>query len=421
MNVNYLVDLTDIEREQLEALNRGGTVAARRLKRANILLMSDRGHTAVEIETAGHGSVSTVYRTRQRFVEEGLEAALSEEKRPGGERKLDEKQEAIIVATACSPPPKGCARWTLRLLAGRFVELADIESISPSTIGRRLKEKDIKPWQKKMWCIPEVDAAFVANMEDVLELYAEPPDPSRPVVCVDETLKQLVEDVKTPLPPRPGSTEKFDYHYRRNGTANLFVFVDRHAKWRHVKVTERKTNQDFAECMRDLVDIHYPTAQLIRVVLDNLSTHKPAALYEAFTPQEARRILRRIEFHYTPKHASWLDMAEIEIGSLNKQCLDRRIGDMETLRAEVEAWVERRNAEKATIRWLFSVEDARKKMGRAYPKLGAAATKPEAGGPDGQVATRPASPDGEAATEPAGPSRRPRGRASTRGPTGQIP
>lgn len=408
MNVSYLVDLTDTERQQLEALNRGGTVAARRLKRANILLMSDRGHSAVEIETAGHGSVSTVYRTRQRFVEEGLEAALSEEKRPGGERKLDEKQEAIIVATACSPPPKGCARWTLRLLAGRFVELADIESISPSTIGRRLKEKDIKPWQKKMWCIPEVDAAFVANMEDILELYAEPPDPSRPVVCVDETLEQRVADVKTPRPPRPGSTERFDYHYRRNGTANLFVFVDRHAKWRHVKVTERKTNRDFAECMRDLVDIHYPTAQLIRVVLDNLSTHKPAALYEAFTPQEARRILRRIEFHYTPKHASWLNMAEIEIGNLSKQCLNRRIGHIETLRAETAAWEDRRTAEGATIRWLFSVEDARRKMARAYPQFGASAAKPEALAPDGDVSTAPT--PQHARTSP-----------STAAPTGQIP
>lgn len=369
MNVQYLVDLTDTEREQLEALNRGGASPVRRLKRANILLMSGRGHTAEEIETAGHGSISTVYRTRQRFVEEGLEAALSEEKRPGGRRMLDEKQEAVLVATACSPPPKGCAHWTLRLLAGRFVELVDIETISPATIGRRLHEKDIKPWQKKMWCIPEVDAAFVAHMEDVLELYAEPPDPARPVVCVDETLKQLVADVKTPLPARPGSIEKYDYHYRRNGTANLFVFVDRHAKWRHVKVTERKTNVDFAECMRDLVDIHYPQAQRIRVVLDNLSTHKPAALYEAFTPQEARRILRRIEFHHTPKHASWLDMAEIEIGNLNKQCLDRRIGDMDTLRAEVAAWEDRRNREGATIRWLFSAEDARRKLARAYPKL----------------------------------------------------
>jgi transposase len=369
MNVNYLVELADTERDQLEAMNRGGITSVRRIKRANILLMSDRGHTASEIETAGHGSISTVYRTRQRFVERGLEASLSEDPRPGAARLLDEKQEAVLVATACSPPPKGCAHWTLQLLAGRFVELVELQSISPATIGRRLHEKDIKPWQKKMWCIPEVNADFVAHMEDVLELYAEPEDPSRPIVCIDETLKQLVEDVKAPLPARPGSTEKFDYHYRRNGTANLFVFVDRHRRWRHVKVTERKTLVDFAECMRELVDVHYPDAQLIRVVLDNLSTHKAAALYEAFPPHEARRILRRIEFHHTPKHASWLDMAEIEIGVLNKQCLNRRIGDYATLRDEVAAWTERRNAERATIKWLFSAEDARKKLGRAYPKV----------------------------------------------------
>jgi len=369
MHINYLVELTDAEREQLEALNRGGISAVRRIKRANILLMSEQGRTAAEIEAAGHGSASTVYRTRQRFVEEGLEEALSEDSRPGGKRLLDEQQEAVLVAAACSPPPKGCAHWTLRLLAGRFVELADLDSISPATVGRRLHEKDIKPWQKKMWCIPEVNADFVAHMEDVLEIYAEPPDPLRPVVCVDETLKQMVEDVKTPLPPLPGSTEKFDYHYRRNGTANLFVFTDRHRRWRHVKVTERKTNLDFADCMRDLVDKYYPSALKIRVVCDNLSTHKAAALYEAFPPEEARRILRRIEFHHTPKHASWLDMAEIEIGVMNKQCLDRRIGDIDTLRDQVAAWETRRNDDGATIKWLFSVVDARIKMVRAYPKL----------------------------------------------------
>ena len=369
MQVHYSVDLDEPEREQLERLTRGGTSSVRRVKRAQILLMSASGHTAEAIEKAGHGSTSTVYRTRQRFVEEGLDAALSEAKRPGGTRLLDEKQEAILVATACSPPPKGCVCWTLSLLAGRFVELTDFDSVSRATVGRRLKEKAIKPWQKKMWCLPEVDAEFVAAMEDVLDLYAEPPDPDRPVVCIDETLKQLVEDVKTPLPPKPGCSEKYDYHYRRNGTANLFVIVDRHARWRHVKVTDRKTNQDFAECMRDLVDVHYPDAALIRVVLDNLSTHKPAALYRTFAPSEARRILRRLEFHHTPKHASWLDMAEIEIGVLNKQCLNRRIADIDTLRSEVDAWESRRNAEGATIRWLFSVDDARAKMGRAYPNL----------------------------------------------------
>jgi transposase len=369
MNVNYLVELTDDERSLLTDLTRKGIAAARRIKRASILLLSEQGHTAEEIAKAGHGSVSTVYRTRERFVEEGLERALAEEPRPGGKRRLDERQEALLVATACSSPPEGRARWTVRLLAGKMVELAEVESLSHATVARRLKEKEIKPWQKKMWCIPQVDADFVAAMEDVLDLYAEPPDPMRPVVCIDETLKQLVGDVREPLPARVGSIEKFDYHYRRSGTANLFVFVDRHRAWRHVKVTERKTNTDFAECMRDLVDIHYPEAPRIRVVLDNLATHRAGALYKAFPPEEARRILRRIEFHHTPKHASWLDMAEIEISVLNKECLNRRIGDFDTLRSEVQTWQTTRNAAGATIRWLFSVTDARRKMGRAYPCL----------------------------------------------------
>lgn len=368
MNVHYSVELTDEEREQLTALTRSGKAAARQIKRANILLMSEQGYAADFIETAGHGSTSTVYRTRQRFVEEGLERALSEDPRPGARRLLDEKQEAVLVAMACTSPPKGRARWTVRLLAGKVVELIDLDAVSPATVQRRLHEKELKPWQRKMWCIPEVDAEFVASMEDVLDLYAEAPDPARPVVCIDETLKQLVGEVKEPLPAQPGSVEKFDYHYRRNGTANLFMFVDRHRGWRHVKVTERKTNADFAECMRDLVDVHYPGATLIRVVLDNLSTHRPGALYQTFPPEEARRILKKIEFHHTPKHASWLDMAEIEISVLSGQCLDRRIGDVETLRTEVNAWQEARNATGETIRWLFSVDDARKKMGRTYPK-----------------------------------------------------
>lgn len=369
MNVHYQVELTDEEREKLLALTQSGSASARRIRRAQVLLMSERQHTAAEIEDALSVSASTVYRIRQLFVEESLERALSEAPRKGGPRFLTEKQEATLVACACSPPPEGRARWTLRLLADRVVELTDLAFVSHETVRRRLKEKEIKPWQKKMWCIPAFDADFVASMEDVLDLYAEPPDPDRPVVCIDETLKQLVADVRKPLPPRPGSVEKFDHHYRRNGTANLFVLVDRHRKWRKVKVTEHRGNQDFAECMRDLVDIHYPKATLIRVVLDNLNTHRAGALYQAFPAQEARRILKRIEFHHTPKHASWLDMAEIEIGVLSTECLDRRIPDMETLQRETAAWENRRNDEGATIRWLFSVEDARTKMARAYPAL----------------------------------------------------
>jgi hypothetical protein len=178
-----------------------------------------------------------------------------------------------------------------------------------------------------MWCIPKVDGEYVARMEDVLDLYAEAPDPKRPVVCFDESPVQLIGEARQPISARPGQLERYDCEYRRNGTVNLFVLLDVHRPWRKVKVTERRAAEDYAQCMRDLVDNHYPDAELIRVVQDNLSTHSAGSLYQTFPPAEARRILRRLEFHYTPKHASWLNMVEIEIGVLRGQCLDRRIDD----------------------------------------------------------------------------------------------
>lgn len=371
MNVRYRVTLSHEEREQLREMVRGGKGAVRRLKRAQTLLAAEAGATDEAIAANVAVGTSTVYRTKRRFVEEGLEEALSEEPRPGAERKLSGKEEALLVATACSKPPAGRARWTLELLAGEMVQLTRHESISAETIRRRLAEKDLKPWQKKMWCIPKVDAEFVARMEDVLDLYAEAPDKGFPVVCFDETPRQLIGEARVAVTAKPGKRARYDYEYVRNGTANVFMTVDAHRPWRHAKVTKQRTAIDFAECMRDLVDRHYPKAELIRVVLDNLSTHTAAALYEAFPPEEARRILRRIEFHYTPKHASWLNMVEIEIGVMVAQCLDRRIPDMATLVSEVAHWERRRNADNARIKWLFTVEGARHKLGRAYPATGA--------------------------------------------------
>ena len=368
MNVRWVVSLADWEREQLLELTRKGNISARKMKRAQILLMTDDGATDEEIASAVKVGTSTVYRTRRRCVEEGLDRALTEYPRPGARRKLTGHEEALLVATACSNPPKGRARWTLDLLADKVVCLTEHEAISRSTIGRRLKENKLKPWQKKMWCIPTVTSSFVACMEDVLDLYAEA-DPAVPVVCFDETPTQLIGETRTPLPARAGATAIYDYEYKRNGTANLFVFVDAHKPWRHVKATPRRTNIDFAECMRELVDEHYPEAPLIRVVLDNLNTHKAASLYDAFEPAEARRILRRLEFHFTPKHGSWLNMAEIEIGVLVSQCLSRRIPDPVTLENEVDAWTESRNAQGAKINWMFRVEDARVKLAKVYPEI----------------------------------------------------
>ena len=270
------------------------------------------------------------------------------------------------MATACSRPPAGRARWTLTLLADALVKLTAHESLSRETVRRRLAENDLKPWRKDMWCIPQVDAEYVARMEDVLDLYAEPRDAKRPV-CFDESPIQLIGEVPRPIRAKPGRIERYDYEYRRNGTVNLFVLLDVHRPWRKVKLTERRAAKDYAKCMRDLVDIHYPDAETIRVVQDNLSTHSAGALYQTFPPAEARRILRRIEFHYTPKHASWLNMVEIEIGVLRGQCLARRIDDPKRLRREITAWERQRNAARSRIKWMFTTEKARAKMGRAYP------------------------------------------------------
>ena len=366
MNVRYRITLTNEERGQLRSLVQAGKGAFRRLKRAQILLASEAGSSDATIAQNISVGTSTVYRTKRRFVEEGLEAALSELPRPGADRKLAEKEEALLIATACSAPPTGRARWTLDLLAGEMVRLTKHGSISSETVRRRLAENQLKPWLKKMWCISAVNPEFIARMEDVLDLYGEKPDELRPVVCFDETPRQLIGEARVPATPKPGRPSRFDYEYVRNGTANVFMFVDAHRSWRHAKVTDRRACSDFAECMRDLVDTHYPRAERIRVVLDNLSTHTASALYETFEPAEARRVLRRIEFHYTPKHASWLNMVEIEIGVMVSQCLDRRIPTKAMLIREVKAWERARNREKARIKWLFTLERAREKLGRAY-------------------------------------------------------
>jgi transposase len=367
MTIRYRVELSEAERGELQAMLGGGKHAARKVKRAQILLAADAGMPDETIASNLAVGGSTVYRTKRRFVEGNLARALNEEPRPGATRKLSGHEEALLVATACSSPPEGRARWTLELLAGEMLRLTQHQRLSRETVRRRLTENALKPWRQKRWCVPRVDGEYVARMEDVLDLYAEPPDPKRPVVCFDESPIQLIGEVRQPLPPKPRQVARHDYEYRRNGTANLFMALDAHRPWRKVKVTERRTAVDFAACMRELAEVDFPDAERIRVVLDNLSPHTPAALYEAFPAPAARRVLRRLEFHFTPKHASWLNMAEIEIGVLRGQCLDRRIGEREQLEREIAAWEGARNAAGARVRWMFTTEKARAKMGRAYP------------------------------------------------------
>jgi hypothetical protein len=216
---------------------------------------------------------------------------------------------------------------------------------------------------------PKANAGFVAAMEDVLEVYTRPYDAARPVVCFDEGGKQLIGDVRPPLPVRPGRPGRVDYEYTRNGTANVFMLFEPLKGWRHAAVTERRTNKDFAGMVRALIDVWYPAAERVVLVLDNLSTHTPAALYETFPPGEARRLVERLEIHYTPKHGSWMNMAELELSVLARQCLDRRIPDLDALRREVAAWELDRNAAMVRVDWQFTTADARVRLKRLYPVL----------------------------------------------------
>jgi hypothetical protein len=216
---------------------------------------------------------------------------------------------------------------------------------------------------------PKENAAFVASMEDVIEVYHRPRDAAKPLVCLDETSKQLVAETRAPLPVQPGQPARHDYEYARNGTANLFKLFAPLEGFRHVEVTERRTAVDYARILKDLSDVHFPNAEKIVLVQDNLNTHAPASLYEAFEPAEARRLVERFEWHYTPKHGSWLNLAESELAILSSQCLDRRIPDAQMLTREVEAWQKRRNTYNAKADWQFTTADARIKLKSLYPAL----------------------------------------------------
>ena len=356
--------------------------AAYKQTHARILLLSDENQAGgtmrdQEIARALQVGTATVERVRRRCVEEGVEAALERKeqvnRRP---KKLDGQGEAHLVALACGEPPEGRVSWTLKLLADRLVEREIMESISPETVRQTLGKNELKPWLKECWCLPpQGSAEFVCAMEDVLEVYHRQYGDNEVLVCLDETSKQLVQETRQPLPPRPGVPQAFDYEYQRNGVSNLFMLFAPLEGWRRVEVTERRTRTDWAQVVRQLVDEDYADRERIVLVMDNpvsstgqaLNTHHPASLYEAFELAEARRIAGRLEIHYTPKHGSWLNMAEIEIGVLARQCLDRRIPDQGALRWEVAAWETQRNQDAIRVDWRFTTEDARIKLKSLYP------------------------------------------------------
>jgi transposase len=348
-----------------------GTQRVRKVTHAHILLKAHEGWTDQQITEALHVSVPTIERVRQRFVEDGLHPALCPRPtRRKYQHLLDGSQEAHLLALACSSPPPGQRRWSLRLLASEMVRLEYIAEVSHVTIGHVLHDNELKPWLKQEWCIPpKQNAEFVYHMEDVLEVYQRPETARFPLICFDETPVQLISEVRQSLSAQAGSPERYDYEYRREGTANLFMFFAPLLNWRHIKVTPHRTKHDWATCMHELVSQHFPNAERCVLVEDQLNTHTPAALYETFEPAHARCLVDRLELHYTPKHGSWLNMAEVEFSVLSRQCLNGYIPNQEVLIRETQAWETERNTQQATVEWRFTTADARIKLKKLYPVI----------------------------------------------------
>lgn len=233
-----------------------------------------------------------------------------------------------------------------------------------------VKKNELKPWQKEQWCIPpEANEEFVYHMEDVLDVYQRPYDPRFPQVCMDEGLKELHSQVREALAAEPGVAKREDYHYGREGVCSIFLANEPLRGKRYLQVTERRTKKDWAYFMRDLLEQVYPDAEKVIVVMDHLNTHTPASFYEAFPAEEARRLTKRLEIHYTPKHGSWLNMSEIELSLLGRQCLSGRISSREEVQTRIQAWQERRNLSRSPINWRFTTDDARIKLKRLYPSI----------------------------------------------------
>jgi hypothetical protein len=261
-------------------------------------------------------------------------------------------------------------RWTLRRLSEKLVELGYVATVSHETVRQVLLANQLKPWIKQHWCLPaHADADLVYHMEDVLDVYTRPYDAARPVVCLDEINTQLLADLREPLPMEPGRPAREDYEYERRGVCNVFLACEPLLGRRVTMVAAQRTKREWAQFIRQLADESYPQAEKIVLVLDNLNTHTLAALYEVFPVEEARRLCRRFEVHYTPKHASWLNMAEIELSALDRQCLSQRLASLEIAERQVAAWTAHRNQKQTTIDWRFTAADASIKLKHLYPTL----------------------------------------------------
>ena len=377
MAPRYRVTLEPEERQELLALTRTRKSSGKLFVYARALLLCDHGPGGSAWTVAGTAealgvSQRTIEHLKQRFVEDGLEAALRRQPRQRKARtpKFDGAFEARLVALACTPAPAARRRWTMRPARGKGRRAGSGSVRLGHDDPACAKKNELQPHLKQYWRIPpDHNAAFVACMKDVLAVYSRPYDAARPVLCMDETSKQLIGEVRSKIPVAPGQTERWEHEYVRNGVAQVFLEVEPLAGRRHVEATQRRTRKDWARWIRGMLEDRYPQAERVVLVLDNLNTHAIASLYEAYPPDQARTLAERLEIHFTPKHGSWLNIAEIELSVLCGQCLNRRIPDLPTTHEEIAAWLQDRNTRQSKVDWQFTTADARTKLKHLYPKL----------------------------------------------------
>jgi len=335
---------------------------ARVIYRANALNLRHKGLSASEVADFLEITSRTVFNIQKNYDDGGLEKALYDDPRPGTPPKYDDRLKAQIVALVCSDPPEGFDRWSLDLIQEHCTKRGISSSIKRSTIHVILQEHDIKPWQQKSWCVPDLDDEFIEKMEDVLKVYERKYSEANPVICIDEKPIQLIDDVRPPSGFGPGKIKKVDFEYQRNGTANVFCAVEPKMGIYINKVTENRTGSEFAKFIA-AIERKYHTAEIITLVMDNLNTHKEKSLSDFYGEEEGKRIWSRFDVHYTPKHGSWLNQAEIAINMYARQSLGKtRIPDIDSLRKRTAAWNKAANLKKVTIQWKFTREKAREKF-----------------------------------------------------------
>lgn len=357
------MDLTKTDKSKISDIIKKGKNDARVIYRAHALNFRYKGLTLVEVADLLEITSRTVLNIEQNYEEFGLERALHDDSRPGTPIKFDDRVKSHIVAIVCSEPPEGFDRWTLELIQSKVEKDKLVDSISLESVRIILKEHDLKPWQQKSWCMPELDEEFIEKMEDVLKVYERPYNKQRPVVCLDEKPIQLLDEIRPPSGILPGKVKKVDYEYERNGTCSVFCAVEPLSGKYINRVCERRTSNDFAKFLSS-IERKYVNPEKIILVMDNLNTHKQKSLVDFYGEVEGNRVWNRFEVHYSPKHGSWLNQAEIAINIYSRQCLGKsRIPDIETLKKKTKIWNKVVNQKAVTINWSFTRKKAQEKFG----------------------------------------------------------